>query len=68
MRAMARYRLYYLQNGTLAGTDEIEAADDVQASRLAKARLRRETVEIWRDGRRVRTLVPLQGELPLSMH
>lgn len=65
---MARYRLYYLQNGTLAGTDEIEAADDVQASRLAKARLRRETVEIWRDGRRVRTLVPLQGELPLSMH
>lgn len=58
---MIQYRLYYLRNGMLAGAGEIEAGDDREASRLAAALDRPETVEVWREGRRIRTIFPIRG-------
>jgi hypothetical protein len=42
----------------LAGAGEIEAGDDLEASRLAAALERPETVEVWREGRRILTIFP----------
>lgn len=51
----------------LTGADEIEAADDVAASRLVEARERPETVEIWREGRRIQTILPVRASAPRAL-
>jgi hypothetical protein len=53
-----RYRLYSMHGAQLVGRDEIEAEDDMGAVRTAKARGHGDLVEIWREDRKVRTVVP----------
>ena len=53
-----RYRLYHLQDYRLTGADEVEAADDAEATILARQRTSVGTTEVWRGSRRVRTIGP----------
>lgn len=55
---MALCRLYQLENSRLAGSDEVEAADDDAAAALAAARPGPGLIEIWHGHRRVRTVAP----------
>jgi len=57
MSAMTQYRFYRLRRMMLIGSEEASAANDKEAVRLAR-RLARdgEIVEVWRSGRRVRTI------------
>lgn len=55
---MAIYHLYYLKGGMLVGSDDIEAADDRQAARIAEGRGRGDLVEIWNASSRVRIVRP----------
>ena len=60
---MARYHLYYLRQGMLVGSGDIEAADDHDAARIARSQGRGQTVEVWNDHERVRIVAPaLQAE------
>lgn len=59
---MARYHLYYLKEGMLVGSDAIDADDDRDAARLAKARADGRTVEVWDSSRRVRVIAPLKAD------
>ena len=54
---MAYYRLYILNrpDGRFVGFEEIEAADDVEASRLAENHLGRQPLELWCGKRKVKT-------------
>ena len=53
---MARYHLYYLANGMLIGSDDIDANSDREAARIAEREGRGELVEIWNASSRVRIL------------
>jgi len=53
---MARYHIYYLHQGMLVGSDAVEAADEVEAARLASARSDGRTVELWDATRRLRVI------------
>jgi hypothetical protein len=55
---MARYHLYYLRQGMLVGSGDIEAADENEAARLAGVADRTQTVEIWDDHQRLRVVSP----------
>jgi hypothetical protein len=55
---MATYHLYYLSGGQLIGSDDIEAGDDREATRIAQARGRGDLVEIWNAAERVRICRP----------
>lgn len=55
---MAAYRLYYFHAAALAGADEIHAADDAEALRIARERAAGQRVEIWRGHDKVRTIEP----------
>lgn len=59
---MAYYRLYFLSRpeGRFAGFEEIEAADDVEAARLAEAHLGPQPLELWCGKRKVRTFAALE--------
>ena len=50
------YCLYFLRNGMLTGSADIEARDDRDAERLARAMYPRESIEIWNDTRRLGVL------------
>lgn len=50
---MTTYHLYYLRNGLLLGSDDVEAADDDEAGRIAFERSRGRTVEVWNEHSRV---------------
>jgi hypothetical protein len=54
---VAYYRLYLLSspNGRFIGFEEIEAADDVEAVRLAERHLGPQPLELWCGTRRVHT-------------
>ncbi|MGE0179675.1 MAG: hypothetical protein AB7O91_07640 [Sphingomonas sp.] len=54
---MAYYRLYMLgrPDGRFVGFEEIEAADDVDASRIAENHLGRHPLELWCGKRKVKT-------------
>ena len=54
-----RYRLYSLHGAEFVRRDEIEAKDDLSAVSAARTRGHGDLVEIWRDDRKVRTIVPL---------
>jgi len=55
---MAIYHLYYLKNGMLIGSDDIDAADDREAARTAAAQGQGDLVEIWNQSSRVRIVKP----------
>lgn len=55
---MGAYRLYYFHAAALAGADEIEAADDDEALRIARERAAGHSVEIWRGHDKVGTIAP----------
>jgi hypothetical protein len=51
---MAIYHLYYLRGGLLVGSEDIEAASDNEAARIAEDKGRGDIVEIWNTESRVR--------------
>ena len=54
---MAYYRLYRLSDpdGRFVGFEEIEAADDVEAVRLAEPHCGSHALELWRGKRKVKS-------------
>jgi len=60
---MARYRLYFLRDNRLTGADQIEAADDGDAARIAMEKGGgQQRVEIWDAHRRVNVVAPAGGD------
>lgn len=55
---MARYHLYYLRDNLLVGSDDIEAADDREAARIARAKGKGKLVEVWNAHKRVNVVTP----------
>ncbi len=53
---MAQYHLYYLRQGMLVGSGNIEASDDAEAARIAREQGGGQVIEIWNDHRRVRVV------------
>ena len=54
---MALYRFYRLHEFVLVGSEEAPAPNDEDAVRLARSLAAKgQVVEIWRSGRRVRTI------------
>jgi hypothetical protein len=51
---MAIYHLYYLKGGQLVGSEDVEAASDNEAARIAEDRGRGDLVEVWNRQSRVR--------------
>jgi hypothetical protein len=51
---MANYHLYYLKGGLLIGSEDIEAASDNEAARIAEDKGRGDIVEVWDSDSRVR--------------
>jgi len=62
---MATYHLYHLRDGQLIGSEDIEAADDNVAARLAEDLGRGELVEVWSGESRVRIVRP-GGARPMA--
>jgi hypothetical protein len=58
---MATYHLYFLRQGMLVGSSDIEAADDREAARIAREQGDGQVVEVWNADRRVRILAPLKA-------
>jgi hypothetical protein len=55
---MATYHLYYLRDNLLIGSDDIEAQDDLEATRIAKARGKGKLVEVWNAHKKVNVVTP----------
>ena len=55
---MTQYHLYYLRQGMLIGSDNIEAADDAEAALIARKSGNGQVVEVWNDHERVRVVAP----------
>lgn len=53
---MAYYRLYLVEGGRFVGFEELEAADDIEALRLAERHHESRAVELWCGKRKVRSL------------
>ena len=51
---MATYHLYYLKSGQLIGSEDVEAASDNEAARIAEDKGRGDIVEVWNTESRVR--------------
>ena len=51
---MANYHLYFLKGGLLVGSEDIEAASDNEAARIAEDKGRGDIVEVWDSDSRVR--------------
>ena len=58
---MARYHLYFLRQGMLMGSHDIEAADDREAAQVAREQGDGQVVEVWNDHRRVRVVAPARA-------
>ena len=60
---VAYYRLYRLADpcGKFVGFEEIEAADDAEAARLAEAHCGPQALELWCGKRKVRAFPPVSG-------
>lgn len=65
---MAIYHLYYLKGGQLVGSEDIEAASDNAAARIAEDRGRGDLVEVWNAQSRVRIVATggAQDNRPLA--
>ncbi len=61
---MAYYRLYMLgrSDGRFVGFEEIDAADDVEAARIAQQHRGRQPLELWRGKRKVKSFPALESE------
>ena len=57
---MSRYHLYFLRQGMLVGSENIEAVDDGEAARIAREQGGGQVVEVWNDHRRVRVIGPAE--------
>lgn len=55
---MAIYHLYFLARGQLIGTEDVEAASDNAAARIAEEKGRGDIVEVWNAENRVRIVRP----------
>ena len=55
---MVQYHLYFLQQGMLVGSENIEAADDKEAAEIARKQGDGQVVEVWNDHRRVHVVAP----------
>ena len=51
---MAIYHLYFLRGGQLIGSEDVEAASDNEAARIAEDKGRGDIVEVWNTESRVR--------------
>jgi hypothetical protein len=51
---MATYHLYFLKGGQLIGSEDVEAASDNEAARIAEDQGRGDIVEVWNTESRVR--------------
>jgi len=58
---MAVYKLYHRTNGSFFHFDEIDAADDSEARRLAQALRGEPECELWQGRRRVAVYPALSG-------
>ena len=58
---MARYHLYFMRQGMLVGSENIEAADDSEAAQIARAQGNGQLVEVWNDHQRVRVVATGRG-------
>ena len=58
---MADYHLYFLRQGMLVGSTNIEAEDDSEAVQIARQQGDGQLVEVWNDHRRVRVVLPASG-------
>ena len=60
---LAYYRLYILSRpeGRFVGFEEIEAADDIEAARLAEAHLGKQPLELWCGKRKVKSFPASDG-------
>ena len=58
---MADYHLYFLRQGMLVGSTNIEAEDDSEAVQIARQQGDGQLVEVWNDHRRVRVVLPARG-------
>ena len=58
---MARYHLYHIRDNQVVGTDNIDAADDNDAVRIAREQGEGQAVEIWNAHRRIRIVAPARA-------
>jgi hypothetical protein len=56
---MARYHLYFLKDRMVVGSDDIDAENNVEALRIARARADGHSVEVWNAHSLIRTIRPL---------
>ncbi len=61
---MTHYHLYFLRGSELVGSNDIEAADDNDAARIARERGDGEVVEVWNAHARVRLVAPAASKMP----
>jgi len=60
---MTCYRVYSWHGAQLIAAQEIDAAGDVEAIRIARAGSAGDHSEIWLEGRRIRTVSTSRGRL-----
>ncbi|HEY0626165.1 MAG TPA: hypothetical protein VGD10_05470 [Allosphingosinicella sp.] len=56
--AMDEYRLIFFENGRLVDWETVAANDPVEAIGTVASRARRQTVEVWRDHRKLAVIRP----------
>jgi hypothetical protein len=61
---MATYRLYYLRDNRLLGSEVIDAPTDKLAARIARQKGTGQVVEVWDSEKRVRVVAPAQAVAP----
>lgn len=61
---MACYRVYSWHGAQLIEAQEIDAAGDAEAIRIARERSAGDHSEIWHEGRRIRTVSTSRMPLP----
>jgi hypothetical protein len=55
---MAKYHLYFLKNRSVVGADDIEAASNLDAVRIAQDYARGQAVEVWNAHSLIQTIAP----------
>lgn len=52
------YRFHTIHQGRLIDSQSVDARDDAEAIAQAEARVRALPIEVWRDTRRITTVLP----------
>ena len=65
---MSYYRLLFVKpgQGTVVGSEQIVARDDVEAVRAARGRVGPEAIELWCDKRRVKRFEAVEAKSAFS--